>query len=117
MAVSRTEIQQKEFHTSLRGYNMEEVDRFLDEVARELDRLTKENKELLAKIELLESKVAESEEMKSVIQSALLFAQKAAEDIKKSAQSEAESILQAAREMADTEIKDLNRQKRLRRER
>lgn len=112
MAVSRTEIQQKEFHTSLRGYNMEEVDRFLDEVARELDRLTKENKELLAKIELLESKVAESEEMKSVIQSALLFAQKAAEDIKKSAQSEAESILQAAREMADTEIKDLNRQKK-----
>jgi len=112
VAVSRIEIQQKEFHTSLRGYNMEEVDRFLDEVARELDRLTKENKELLVKIELLESKVAESEEMKSVIQSALLSAQKAAEDIRKSAQSEAESILQAAREMADTEIKDLNRGKK-----
>ncbi|GFP32750.1 cell division initiation protein, partial [Candidatus Hakubella thermalkaliphila] len=113
MTVSRTEIQRKEFHTSLRGYNMEEVDRFLDQVARELDRLTKENKELLAKIELLESKVAESEEMKSVIQAALLSAQKAAEDIRKSAQSEAENILQAAREMADTEIKDLDREKKV----
>lgn len=112
MTVSRTEIQRKEFRTSLRGYNMEEVDRFLDEVARELDRLTTEKKELLARIELLENKVAESEEMKSAIQDALLFAQKAAEDIKKSAQSEAESILQAAREKADTEIRDLNREKK-----
>jgi cell division initiation protein len=112
MAVFHTEIQQKEFHTSRRGYNIEEVDRFLQQVARELDRLTKENKELLARIDLLEDKVAESEEMKSVIPAALLSAQKAAEDIRKSAQSEAESILQAAREMADTEIKDLNREKK-----
>lgn len=112
MTVSRTEIQRKEFRTSLRGYNMEEVDRFLDEVARELDRLTTEKKELLARIELLENKVAESEEMKSVIQAALLSAQKAAEDIRKSAQSEAESILQAAKEKADTEMKDFSIEKK-----
>src|SRR5207247_994272 len=50
--VTPADIQQKEFRMAMRGYNEQDVDRFLDEVTEEVARLYAENTRLLEELEV-----------------------------------------------------------------
>ena len=94
MNINSENIQKKEFHIVFKGYKPEEVDKFLDILAVEFDRLQKSQRELQENMEKLKYEGdRESVEMKRVIQEALVSAHKIAEDIKQKAEQEAEEML------------------------
>lgn len=89
-------IRNKEFHIVFKGYKPEEVDKFLDIMSVEFDRLAKRNRELQESLDKLkfESTVEqEDSDIKKIIQDALVSAHKVAEDIKNQAKKEAEELL------------------------
>ncbi|GAH11408.1 unnamed protein product [marine sediment metagenome] len=56
MRITSIDIQEKQFHISLRGYNPEEVDTFLDAIAGELETLHKKNNDLERRLNEVELK-------------------------------------------------------------
>ncbi|MCK4377216.1 MAG: DivIVA domain-containing protein [Actinomycetia bacterium] len=105
MRITPIDIQEKQFHLSLRGYNPEEVDVFLDTIAEELELLNRDNNDLKRKLEELSSgkepgevEKDEISEMRMVIENTLISAQKTAEEIIKNAKTEAENIKKEAKE-------------------
>ena len=106
MRLTPLDIHQKEFNHALRGYNEVEVDEFLDQVADELERLFKENIDLSEKIDGLELKVREYQDMERTLHNTLLSAQKSADEIAQKAQREADSVLKEAEVKAKEIIHD-----------
>lgn len=111
--LSPVEIQNKEFKRSkLGGYNIDEVNEFLDEVLKSYQELINENLSLKDEINTLTSNVEYYRTMESTIQNVLVMADKTAQDtklaanekaeeIKKEAQRNAESLAQMAKERVD----------------
>ena len=58
MSVTPQEIQDKEFREAFRGYNEDDVDTFLDEVAVEFSRLYQENQRMKVQIAALQQEIA-----------------------------------------------------------
>jgi len=90
------DINNKEFNKSLRGYNGDEVDEFLDKVSNDYEIMYKENSNLREKATFLEEKLEHHVKIESTIQSTLVLAQNAAEQAKSCAQKEAELIIKSA---------------------
>ena len=57
MKLTPLDIHNKEFRRSIRGYNEEDVDVFLDQVAAEFERIFKENGELKEQVDGMRGKV------------------------------------------------------------
>jgi cell division initiation protein len=106
MKLTPLDIHHKEFRHSLRGYNEEEVDQFLDQVADEFERLFKENVELNERIEALQNKVNEFELQRQTINNTLLNAQRSADDIISRAEGEAHGIVSHANLRAKEIVND-----------
>ncbi len=96
MGITPLDIQEKEFERAFRGYDIEDVDEFLDQIARDLEELIRENKELKERVAALEDKNTNYRQMENTMQNAIVVAQKAADDVKVKAAREAESIRQDA---------------------
>lgn len=96
MKLTPLDIHHKEFGHSLRGYNEEQVDGFLDEVADELERLFKENIDLSERLETASAKVNEYEMQRHTINNTLMAAQRSADEIQAKARADAESVLRDA---------------------
>jgi cell division initiation protein len=96
MKLTPLDIHHKEFRYSLRGYNQEEVDAFLDEVADEFERLFKENIDLSEKLESANDKVRSYAEIEKTLHNTMLAAQTSAEEIKARAANEADTLLRDA---------------------
>ena len=104
------DIENKRFGRSLKGYNVDEVDEFLDELTIQYEKLYKENSELK---ELVENSKKDLEHYKSVehtLQNTLVMAQTTAEDIKNMAQKQADQIINEANIKAKKSVEDLDRQ-------
>ncbi|MDP3013025.1 MAG: DivIVA domain-containing protein [Candidatus Subteraquimicrobiales bacterium] len=110
MKLTPLDIQHKEFRRSLKGYNEEEVDSFLDEVAEGFGQLFNENVELKERLEKLEEKMKQYEGLGQAIQRTLLTAEKSAEEIRANARKEAEIIAKEAslkvKEIIDSAYKE-----------
>jgi cell division initiation protein len=96
MKLTPMDIHHKEFGNSIRGYNREEVDQFLDEVADELERLFKENVDLSERLEIAAEKVRSYVDMEKTLHNTMLAAQQSAEDVKAKAAKEGDSLLKDA---------------------
>jgi DivIVA domain-containing protein len=108
MNINAESIQKKEFHVVFKGYKPEEVDKFLDILTVEFDKLQRSQKELQENIERLKYEGnKESGEMKRVIQEALVSAHKIAEDIKQKAELEAEELIRIKVAEQEKSYKDL----------
>jgi cell division initiation protein len=106
MKLTPLDIHHKEFRHSLRGYNEEEVDQFLDQVADEFERLFKENIDLSERLEALQNKVNEFEMQRQTINNTLVTAQRSADDIVVRANGEADSIVAHANARAKEIVND-----------
>lgn len=100
MRITPIDIQEKQFHLSLKGYNPEEVDTFLDAIAGELETLHKKNNDLERRLNEVELKRetggeptgGEPSEIRKIMENTLISAQKTAEEIIKAAKLESENI-------------------------
>ncbi len=95
------EIENKKFAKQMmNGYNVEEVDDFLDEITAEYEKLYRENSESRAKIEELNESLVKYKSIESTLQSTLLMAQSTAEEVKNVAKQQAEQIINEAQASA-----------------
>lgn len=106
MRITPMDIEQQEFTRSFRGYNEEEVDDFLDKIVKDYEELINENLRLNEEIEKMQEKLKEFSEIEETLRSALLNAQKSAEDMKDRVENEAKIII----EKAEMEAKALKQQ-------
>jgi len=100
MKMTAMDIMNKDFKKAMRGYNMDEVDEFLEQLSEEYETAYKENIVLKEKLNVFEDKLDHYAKMETTIQNTLLLAQNAAEQAKQSSQSEAEFIIKNANESA-----------------
>ncbi len=96
MRITPMDIEQQEFTKSFRGYNEEEVDDFLDKVVKDYEELINENVRLNEEIERMQEKLKEFSKIEGTLKSALLNAQKSAEEMKGRVESEAKIIIKKA---------------------
>lgn len=96
MDISPLEIQKKEFGKSIRGYNKEDVDEFLDRLLQNYEKIYKENKDLKEQILSLEEKMQSYKEIEATLKNTLILAEKTAEDVRINAQKERETVLKQA---------------------
>lgn len=85
MFITAAEITNKEFKKGLRGYNIDEVDEFLDKIAEDYESIYKENSLLKEKMQSLDEKISHYTKMENTIKDTLLLAQNASEQAKENA--------------------------------
>jgi len=95
------DIHNKEFKKGLRGYDVDEVDEFLDEVIKDFEVLYKENLDLKEQLENQKDSLERYKEMEETLQNTMVLAQKMAEEAKRNADKEAELIIWEARKKAE----------------
>ena len=106
MAIRPVDIRRKEFKSGLRGYDANQVDDFLDEVADEFERTFAENQRMLEEITSLRERLQQFEELEASIQEALVQAQQVARDLRRNAGKEAELIVREAKEQSHRILAD-----------
>lgn len=104
------DIENKKFGRSLKGYNVDEVDDFLDELTVEYERLYKENAELKGEVESSKKDLEHYRSVEHTLQNTLVMAQTTADDIKKMAQQQADQIIKNAQLDARKSTEELSRQ-------
>ncbi|HME81856.1 MAG TPA: DivIVA domain-containing protein [Candidatus Eremiobacteraceae bacterium] len=97
MKITPVDIQHKQFKKALQGYAREEVDSFLDEIIETLEVEIDERAKLEARVGELQEKVAQYKAMEESLQSALVLAQRTADEVKASAHKEADLVKQSAK--------------------
>lgn len=109
--ITPLDIENKKFQKQMmNGYNVDEVDDFLDEVTVDYERLYKENTELRDAVEKSKKDLEQYKNIEVTLQNTLVMAQKTADDIKKAAEVEAEKILSSAREKVQTSVDELTKE-------
>ena len=96
MKITPMDIRRKEFKRGRRGYADAEVDEFLDQVADECERLSKENLSLTESVRVLDEKVSRYMHIEDALQKALVSAQTSAEEVKREASEAAQLVLREA---------------------
>lgn len=96
MKITPLDIQQMVFRVKFRGYDREEVNRFLEEVAQTVESLNRDNAALRERITFLEQQVAELKRTEATLSNTLVSAQSLADDVKRSAQRDAELVVKEA---------------------
>jgi cell division initiation protein len=96
MKLTPLEIQQMVFRVKMRGYDREEVNSFLEEIAQTVESSNRDNKTLRDKVVALEQQVAELKRTEVTLSNTLVSAQSLAEDVKRSAQRDADLVVKEA---------------------
>lgn len=95
------DIHNKEFKRGLRGYEVDQVDEFLDEVIKDFETLYKENLDLKDLLQREKDSISRYKEMEDTLQKTMVLAQKMAEEAKRNAEKEAELIIAEAKKRAE----------------
>lgn len=101
MPLTPIDVQQKTFATALRGYDLDEVDDFLDEVVTTLRDYEQRLRDAQERIAALEKELSSRGDDESAISRALVAAQKSADSIVAQARADAEEIVASARAEAE----------------
>ncbi|MBI3356617.1 MAG: DivIVA domain-containing protein [Nitrospirae bacterium] len=96
MKITPLDIQQMVFRVKFRGYDREEVNRFLEEVAQTVESLNRDNAALRERIAFLEQQVTELKRTETTLSNTLVSAQSLADDVKRSAHRDAELVVKEA---------------------
>lgn len=101
----------EKFNRTIRGYDPEEVNQFLDKVITQVERIINESKEKDEKLahyeqlkqenERLQEKIKQYERMEATLNKAIVMAQKTSDQIKLSAHEESEILLEDAKKNAN----------------
>ena len=100
MSLTANDIRSIEIRSQMRGYDKEEVDNLLEQVAVALETTKQENVKLSMEIDSLRSEVASLKENEDVIKGAAIDARKNADATVKAAKKDAADIIAKAKEEA-----------------
>ena len=100
MTITPQDIQSKQFHVRLRGFDVDEVDKFLEKIAEEFLILSMEHKQAMERISALDKEVANFRNKEQAFQNAILSAQKISDEMQGKSRREAEETLEKAQEEA-----------------
>jgi cell division initiation protein len=106
MPIRPIDVRRKEFRNGFRGYDANQVDDFLDAVADEFERTYLENSRLREEVSGLRERLQQFEELEGSIRAALIHAEQAANDLRRTATWEAEDLRKSATREADLTIRD-----------
>ena len=95
------DVRRYDFGRALRGYEPERVDQFREQVAEELERLTRQNQELEAKAKGFHEQLRAFRERDKALNDALVSAQQLRGEIAEQAEREGQLIIREARAEAD----------------
>ena len=99
------DIENKKFSKQImNGYNVEEVDDFLDEIGVEFAKKQKEINEVSKKVEELNASLEHYKNIESTLQNTLLMAQSTAEEVKNIAKQKADQIVTDAKASSQKEV-------------
>jgi cell division initiation protein len=121
------DIRQQQFTVRFRGFDQQEVDTFLEDLAADYETLLKENSLLKEQLQALEERARGLEDRERVLQETLVTTQRLVEEMKESARREAailvreaelqgEKIVEAARSAEAAIINEIAQLKRTRRQ-
>lgn len=106
MAIKPLDIRRKEFKNSLRGYDQNQVDDFLDTVADEFEKTFSENQRMKDQVSTLRERLEQFDELEGSIRAALVHAEQAASDLRQSAARDAENTRLNAQRESDLTIQE-----------
>ena len=99
------DIENKKFAKQMmNGYNVEEVDDFLDEIGVDFAKKQKEVNEASKKIEELNASLEHYKTIEDTLQNTLLMAQSTAEEVKNIAKQKADQIVSDAKATTQKEV-------------
>ena len=99
--ISVKDIETKDFKKSAFGYSQDDVDRFLDEIIVDYEKLLKDNFDLKSKVTELNESVLNYKMIEKSLQTTLSLAEKTANETLKSAEFEKERIVNETRKQAE----------------
>jgi cell division initiation protein len=106
MKLSPLLIKKQEFVKSFRGYNVDEVQTFLDKISSEMEELINENEALEQEVENLNAKVTEHQKIEKDLQDTLLKNQETVAQALESAKKQSALIVKEADIKASQIIKN-----------
>ena len=109
MELSPLEIRSQKFSKKIKGYDVSEVDNFLEIVSKDLEKLYGEYYGLKEELVKKNQEITDYKEKDKSISEAILMVQSVSNDIKKAAVMEAEAIKRGAVSEAESIIKDANK--------
>ncbi|MBI2528104.1 MAG: DivIVA domain-containing protein [Candidatus Rokubacteria bacterium] len=97
MRISPMDIRQQQFTMKMfRGFDVQEVDTFLEDVAQDYEALVRENTLLKEQLQVLEERTRGLEEREKVLQETLVTTQRLTEEMKEAARREAALVVREA---------------------
>jgi cell division initiation protein len=106
MRITPLDIQQKQFAQKFRGFDMEEVDSFLELIREEMEELLRENANLREESRRFEKQLKEYKNMEVTLRDTLIKTQELVEDHKSTAKKDAELLLKEAELRAEEIVKE-----------
>jgi len=97
----RGEELMKRFSIVSNGYNVNEVNKFIDVVIKKLEQLNHENEDLKVKISSLEKKLDEAENIDEKLAKAIIAVQETSDRMKELAKAESRTIIEDAKRNAN----------------
>ena len=102
------DIENKKFAKQMvNGYNVEEVDDFLDELTIDYEKIYKQFGEATKKIADMEEELQKYKNIENTLQNTLVMAQTTADEIKELAKQQAEQIIKEAQGTAKQEVVEI----------
>ncbi len=107
--ITPLDIENKRFSKQvMNGYNVDEVDDFLDDLTVDYTKIYKEANDLRTKVDELNQSLDHYKQIESTLQNTLMMAQATAEDVKKVARQQAEQIVSEAKGTAQEKARELD---------
>ena len=106
MEITPQDIKQKQFKVKFRGFDMADVDNFLDEVTRQMEVLLREKEAAEEENADLKARLEELKANEKTLRDTLMAAQKISEDMKEAARKEADLRLSQAEMDAQKMLSD-----------
>lgn len=101
MPLTPLDIHNKEFTRSFRGYDIDEVNEFLDQVIKDYESVIREKQELQEKLEEQTERLGHFSNIEETLNKSILVAQETAEEVKGNAMKESKLIIKEAEKNAD----------------
>ncbi len=110
------DVENKRFSKQMmNGYNVEEVDDFLDEIGADYAQKNRELQEKDKQLEDLKKEIEKYKSLESTLQNTLVMAQSTAEEVKNVAKQQADQLLADAKSSAEREAIELEQKATLKR--
>jgi len=110
MTITPLDIKQKQFKLKFRGFDIDEVDSFLEEVTESMEALIREREALKEEKAVLEEKAATYEQTEKALRDTLMAAQKMGDELKAAARKDAELKIKEAEAEVDRMLHSARRE-------